>query len=86
MGDISLFEVSFWLIVAGSVGFQLWRLFFRRCKVCNERMKLERIEDPMGLNFGKYFSLTFYKGPRRYIETYKCGNCGSEQTVKDWGY
>ena len=81
MGDISLFEWSIVLAFAAYAVFGIGRMFLRRCRDCNARMKLDSLRDPRGVNFGRYFSISFYNGPGRQVETYKCGACGTVEVV-----
>ena len=82
MTDMSLFVLSLWLFLGVYAGFRIWRAFFRRCNECSGRMRLDSLRDPAGVNFARYFSISFYNGVGRHIETYKCRQCGIEQAVK----
>ena len=56
-----------------------------RCPNCGDQMKLNKLEDPMGLNVTKKLTFSFYRGPRKYKEIWQCISCGNKIEKKYWG-
>lgn len=57
----------------------------KRCEKCGGKYKLEKLEDPMGVNVSNKISFSLYKGPRKYKETWKCESCGHKSKFSYWG-
>lgn len=64
--------------------YEIRKYFFRRCPKCQSRLRLDEIRDSMGHNLSKTVTLSFWKGPRKITEIWKCRECGYEITEKSW--
>jgi uncharacterized protein with PIN domain len=70
--------------IAASIGYEVWRHYFRRCSKCGGKIRLDEYKDSMGHNITKKVSISFWKGPRRNTETWKCQSCGDTEVDKYW--
>ena len=84
MDGSAVVKVVIATIAVGRAGYQIWRYFFRRCPQCKNRLKLDEIRDSMGHNISKTVTVSFWKGPRRVTETWKCVSCGFVVSEKRW--
>lgn len=81
-------EYIFLAIITCFVVFAIVRAYRMRdirCPECGERMALERVIDPMGGNLTTRVTFSFYSGPRKYKESWRCEACNHVIEKKYWG-
>ena len=66
--------------------YHIWYTYFRKCTKCGGKIRLDEVKDSMGHNITKTITITFWKGPRKYTETFKCQSCGATETHKSWSW
>ena len=72
------------IVAAGSVGYSVWRTFFRKCSKCGGRLRLDSQKDSMGMNISKRVTISFWRGPRKMTYVWKCTRCGEEVIERNW--
>ena len=84
-----MIETILVIVVVSLVGLvsakNIWQHYFRKCKECSGKIKMDSHKDPLGFNVSKNMTFSFWQGPRRYTEIWKCQSCGDEEHVKRWG-
>jgi hypothetical protein len=84
MSDVDSMPIVFILAVMVSIGWAIWKSFFKKCKECGGRFKLDSHKDSMGHTVSKNITISFWKGPRRYTEVWKCQSCDYQEVKKHW--
>lgn len=79
------YKVLFGTGIAALAVYEIWFHFFRRSK-CGGRIRLDEYKDSMGHNVSKTMVVTFWKGPRKNTEIWKCKECDDTQTRKYWSW
>ena len=74
------------LVVLILVGYEVWFRYFRKCPRCGGKIRLDEYKDSMGHNITKTVTISFWKGPRKNTEIYKCRSCGETETKKYWSW
>ena len=80
MEDSTYINIFFILLALIFFSLAIIRYYFRKCKKCGGKIRLEKHKDSMGHNLTKNITISIWEGPRRYKETFKCKNCGHEDT------
>lgn len=83
MGDTAVTVLVF-VAVAGYAGYRVWYTYLRRCPKCGGKLRLDKYQDSMGHNVTKTITISFWKGPRKNTETYKCRSCDHTETHRYW--
>ena len=60
--------------------FRIWSLYFRSCSYCGGRLKFDSLKDSKGHNISKKITISFRAGPSEVTYTWKCKDCGKEET------
>ena len=72
--------------IAASIGYEVWRHYFRRCSKCGGKIRLDEYNDSMGMNITKTVTFSFWKSPRKNTDTWKCQSCGDTEVHKYWSW
>ena len=81
-------QILEYIIFVAFFSFIMYRIYKKqnmKCTVCGGRLKNVLSKDHMGFQITKNISISFYKGPRKYTEVWKCSSCGRETVEKFWG-
>ena len=70
--------------IAGSIGYEIWRHYLRRCAKCGGKIRLVECKDSMGHNITKKVTISLWHGPRKNTDTWKCQRCGDTEVHKYW--
>jgi hypothetical protein len=79
-------KVLFGIATAGYIGYGIWYHYFRRCSKCGGKIRLDELKDSMGGNITKTITYSFWKGPRKNTEIWKCRNSGDTEVKKYWSW
>lgn len=82
--DTDTLKVIFGVGIALLLVYEIWYRWFRKCSKCGGKVRLDEYKDSMGHNVTKTTTISFWKGPRRITEVYKCRECGDSQTRRYW--
>ena len=72
------------VLVVAYAGWRIWYHYNRRCPRCNGKLRLEEYRDSMGHNIAKKVTISFWNGPRRTTEIWRCRQCGHELVENSW--
>jgi hypothetical protein len=82
-------EISSWVFVlivfAVLVGIEVIRRLNKKYPKCGGKLKMEKFKDAMGFNISNKVTFSFYRGPRKYTETWRCVSCGESVNESYWG-
>ena len=84
--NINTNTVLFIIVAVSAVCWWNWKLYFQKCKKCGGKFRLDSYKDSMGHNISKKVIISFWIGPRKYTEVWKCQSCGYEVEKKYWSW
>lgn len=79
-------KILFFVAIAAYIGHQIWYSYFRKCSKCGGKIRLDKYKDSMGHNVTKTTTVSFWKGPRKNTEIYKCQSCDHTEIHKYWSW
>ena len=79
-------EILVLVAIAGYAGYRIWYVWLRKCPKCGGNIRLDKYKDSMGHNITKTITVSFWRGPRKNTETYKCRSCNHIETRRYWSW
>ncbi len=82
--DMSLLTIFGFVALAVGIVYEVRFRFFRSCEICGGKIRIAEFKNSSGQSEAKPPAYSFWRGPRRNAEIYKCRICGRTETRKYW--